>query len=154
MEIVGAKIDRDVHFDEFLKVLKREGTPRYLSFYEHFATNAFMEARLPAMKDARGTPRYWELYAEFYLSLGYDCIPLEMPLLYGKIKRKETSYRSEEGTCIESMEDFEKLAWPDEEAPIDFEPLGELTPLPLWVCSKKSGINLHWPGACIAFLVI
>jgi hypothetical protein len=31
MEIVGAKIDRDVHGDEFLKVLKREGTQLFPS---------------------------------------------------------------------------------------------------------------------------
>ena len=36
-DIVGARVDRDVHFDEFLKVLKRQGTPRYLPFYERFA---------------------------------------------------------------------------------------------------------------------
>jgi uroporphyrinogen decarboxylase len=122
-KVVGARIERDVHFDEFLKVLRRQGVPRYLPFYEHFATGKFMAARLPEMAAAKGTPRYWQLYAEFYLSLGYDCIPIEIGLSFGKIKRKnDSTYQSEEGTCIQSMDDFEKLAWPDEANPINLEP--------------------------------
>ncbi len=96
----GPRIERETHFDEFLKVLRRQGTPRYLSFYEHFASGGFMASRIPEMAEAKGR-RYWELYAEFYLGLGYDCIPLEIPLSFGKIERKGSKYQSESGVCIE-----------------------------------------------------
>jgi len=56
------------------------------------------------------------------LSLGYDCIPLEIPLSFGKIERRPSEHQSEKGVCIESMADFEALAWPNEEAPINLEP--------------------------------
>ena len=123
--INGPRIERETHFDEFLKILRREGTPAYLPFYEHFASPGFMASRIPEMAEAREQRNwelYYKLYAEFYLSLGYDCIPLEIGLQFGKIERKASDYQSEKGVCIESMNDFEALAWPAEEAPIDLDP--------------------------------
>jgi uroporphyrinogen decarboxylase len=117
----GKRIERETDFSEFLKVLRREGRPAYLPFYEHFADRAFMASRIPEMKSAKGA-RYWELYAEFYVGLGYDCVPLEIPLSFGRIERKPSMYQSEAGVCIESMADFEKLAWPDEDHPVNLEP--------------------------------
>lgn len=119
--INGLRIEREVHFDEFLKVLRRKGRPAYLPFYEHFASPGFMASRIPEMAEAKGA-RYWELYAEFYLGLGYDCIPLEIPLLFGKIERTPSEHHSEAGTCIKSMADFDSLPWPDEECPLNLEP--------------------------------
>ncbi|MBT7065326.1 MAG: hypothetical protein HN919_03410 [Verrucomicrobia bacterium] len=132
--INGPRIERDARFDEFLKVLRREGTPAYLPFYEHFASPGFMVSRVPEMAEAKeqgDRERYYKLYAEFYLSLGYDCIPLEIPLSFGKIERKASDHQSEKGACIESMDDFESLAWPDEESPINldaFEIVGSAIP--------------------------
>jgi uroporphyrinogen decarboxylase len=119
--INGPRIERETHFDEFLKILRREGKPAYLPFYEHFASGGFMASRIPEMAVAKGR-RYWELYAEFYLSLGYDCIPLEIGLQFGEIERRPSDHQSEKGVCIESMDDFEALAWPDEESPINLDP--------------------------------
>ena len=124
-QINGSRIERDARFDEFLKVLRREGSPAYLPFYEHFASPGFMASRVPEMAEVTARDdqeRYYKLYAEFYLSLGYDCIPLEIPLSFGKIERRPSEHQSEKGVCIESMADFEALAWPDEEAPINLEP--------------------------------
>ncbi len=119
--INGPRIGRETHFNEFLKVLRRQGTPAYLPFYEHFASPGFMASRIPEMAEAKGQ-RYWELYAQFYLSLGYDCIPLEIGLRFGKINRKASEHQSEKGVCIQSMDDFEALAWPDEDSPLDLSP--------------------------------
>ena len=124
------RIERDVHFDEFLKVLRREGQPAYLPFYEHFASPGFMRSRTPELAEAEGA-RYWELYAEFYVGLGYDCVPLEIPLSFGRIKREPSEYQSEAGVCIRSMDDVESLPWPDEDAPINlapFEIVGSVIP--------------------------
>jgi uroporphyrinogen decarboxylase len=119
--INGPRIERETNFTEFMKVLRREATPAYLPFYEHGASPGFMANRIPEMAEAVG-PRYWELYAEFYLSFGYDCIPLEIPLRFGEITRKPSDHHSEAGVCIESMDEFQALAWPDEESPLDLEP--------------------------------
>ena len=127
---VGPRIERETDFGELLKVLRREGAPRYLPFYEHFASGGFMASRIPEMAEAKGR-RHWELYAEFYLGMGYDCVPLEIPLRFGKIERKGSEFQSESGVCIESMEDFERLPWPDEDSPLDLEPfeiVGEVIP--------------------------
>lgn len=132
--INGPRIEREAGFDEFLKVLRREGTPAHLPFYEHFASGGFMASRIPEMAEAheqRNWELYYQLYAEFYLSLGYDCIPLEIPLRFGKIERRPSDHQSEKGVCIRSMADFEALAWPDEASPMDlapFEIVGSVIP--------------------------
>ena len=143
--INGPRIERETHFDQFLKVLRREGTPAYLPFYEHFANDGFMASRIPEMAEAReqgDRELYYKLYAEFYLSLGYDCIPLEIGLNFGKIERRPSEHHSEKGVCIESMDDFEALAWPDEDSPINlspFEIVGSVIPDHIKIVGGVSG---------------
>lgn len=121
MIATNTRIERDVHFDECLKVLRREGQPAYLPFYEHFASPGFMRERIPELAEAEGG-RFWELYAEFYLGLGYDCIPLEIPMCFGEIEREPSDRQSERGVCIRSMEDMERIPWPDEDMPLNLDP--------------------------------
>ena len=124
--IQGRRIRRTPDFAQFLKVLTRQGRPAHLPFYEHIASPGFISARLGTDMTAVGDKRaYWRLYADFWLSLGFDCIPLEIPFDFGKVERRGEGGgvpHSEAGACIFSMADFERFPWPDEARPIDFEP--------------------------------
>lgn len=117
---------RPADFQQFLKVLRREGRPDHLPFYEHIASAGFMSERLGTdITKARGK-KYWHLYADFWLGLGFDCIPLETSLAFGPIVRRpppdHLPWQSEAEASIFSMEDFNRTPWPDEDRPIDFEP--------------------------------
>ncbi|MEI6846183.1 MAG: uroporphyrinogen decarboxylase family protein, partial [Candidatus Firestonebacteria bacterium] len=127
-KIQGKIIKRKTDFSKFLKVLRREGEQNYLPFYEHIASSGFISRRLGLDIDkVTDKKQYWELYADFWLSLGFDCIPLEIPLNYKKpsvknaTKDKESA-ESEAGACIFNMDDFEKMNWPEENKPLDLEP--------------------------------
>ena len=120
------RVNRSPDFQQFLKVLRREGRPDHLPFYEHIASPDFISARLGTdIAKARGK-EYWRLYTDFWLGLGFDCIPLETSLAFGPIERRlppgHLPYQSEAEASIFSMEDFERTPWPDEDRPIDFEP--------------------------------
>lgn len=116
---------RDRDFSEFLKVLRREGTPRYLPFYEHVASSGFIARRTNTPFDSipPTDERYWKIYVDFWVGMGYDNVPLEIPLNcplpsgHGGI-----SEESEAKVVFRSIEDYEKYPWPDESAPIDFAP--------------------------------
>ena len=76
------RLKRQADFSQFLKVLRREGTPAYLPFYEHVASSGFIARRTETAFDAmqmsdRG---FWEIYVDFWLGMGYDCVPMEIPL--------------------------------------------------------------------------
>ena len=69
---------------------------------------------------------YWKIYIDFWLGMGYDCIPMEIALncplaaghgaLHGGLPDG-----SEARVVIATMEDFEKYTWPAENKPIDFQ---------------------------------
>ena len=126
-QTVGLQIERQPDFDQFLKILKRQGKPDHLPFYEHVANPAFISRRLGLDITAlRGKKEYWHRFTDFWLSLGFDCIPLEIPFSFGKIEKRRPAglpnYHSEADACIFSMADFERFPWPDVERPINFEP--------------------------------
>lgn len=114
---------REPDFSQFLKVLTRSGRPDHLPFYEHIASPGFIARRtgLPFDKMGPGDPRYWPTYVDFWLGMGYDCVPMEippsLPLPGGHGKLSEGS---EAMAVISSMDDFEKYPWPDVSNPIDF----------------------------------
>ena len=76
------RLTRDVDFGEFLKALRREGKPRYLPFYEHIASPGFIARRTETTFDQMGfdDAGYWETYVDFWLGMGYDCVPMEILL--------------------------------------------------------------------------
>lgn len=118
------RLKRDVDFGEgFLRVLTRGKRPRYLPFYEHIASPGFIARRTGTAFDrmARGGPGFWETYVDFWLGMGYDCVPLEIPLdcpLPGT--GAAATHGSEARVVIRSREDFERYPWPDESRPIAF----------------------------------
>jgi uroporphyrinogen decarboxylase len=116
---------REPDFQQFLKVLTRTGRPGHLPVYEHVASGEFIDAWTGRPWNAMpwDSPLRWRLFAEFWLSMGLDCVPLETPLrcpLPAKDIRRGAG--SEERVVIRTWEDFERYDWPDESSPIDFRP--------------------------------
>ena len=117
------KLTRQPDFDQFLKVLKRTGRPDHLPFYEHIASPGFIARRTGTDFDAMpaGGRDYWRIYVDFWLDMGYDCIPMEIPLRcplgqgHGGVTEG-----SEAHIVIRDRNDFDAYPWPNESDPIDF----------------------------------
>jgi len=117
------RLRRPADFSQFLKVLWRVGTPAYLPFYEHVASPGFIARRTDTAFDAMAVtdPGFWQIYIDFWRNMGYDCVPMEIPLNcplsqgHGGI-----SEMSEAHVVIRSREDFERYPWPEESSPLDF----------------------------------
>jgi len=119
-------IKRKPDYTQFLKILRRKEKPSHLPFYEHLASPGFI-ARQTGKPFDQMSPEddaYWKIYIEFWLSMGYDVIPMEIglncPLPTHDHKEGAVSAGSEEHVCITSFEDYEKYSWPDESNPIEF----------------------------------
>jgi uroporphyrinogen decarboxylase len=117
---------RNADFGEFLKVLRREGKPRYLPFYEHGYHPGFIARRMevPFDKMPYGSPEYFRTYVDFWLGIGYDCIPLEVG---PNIRLPEVEHaagvvtvESDARACIRTWEEFEKFKWPEPDRFINF----------------------------------
>lgn len=145
-----ARLKRDVDFEEFLKVLKRTGKPRYLPFYEHIASPGFIARRTETRFDemSMDDPDFWPIYVDFWLGMGYDCVPMEiapafsLPQGHGGL-----SEGSEALVVIRTREDFEKYPWPDESAPIDlkhFETVAGLLPDGIKIVGGVCGGPYEW----------
>ncbi len=66
-------------------------------------------------------PQFWPAYVDFWLGMGYDCVPMEINLNCPMPAQEHTlSVGSESRAVISSMEDFERYPWPDESNPINF----------------------------------
>ncbi len=120
---IDALADRDPDFEQFLKVLKRTGRPDHLPFYEHFASPEFIArcTDTPFDRMSADDDGFWKIYVNFWLDLGFDCVPMEIPLdcPLAPAAQKE-SHGSEARAVIRGMDDFERYPWPDETRPIDF----------------------------------
>ncbi len=118
------RLTREVNFENFLKVLRRQGQPTYLPFYEHVASPGFVADRTGTKFDemSMDDDGYWPTYVDFWLGMGYDCIPMEIPLNceLGRHWQGAASHESEARAVIHNREDFERYAWPDETSPIEF----------------------------------
>lgn len=109
-------------FEQFLKVLWRRGNPNHLPCYEHVASPRFIAGWLK--RPLRTGQDYWADYIEFWQSMGFDCVPMEIPLNcpLPSADAGGHSFGSESRVVIHNREDFERYPWPDESAPIDFAP--------------------------------
>ena len=114
---------REPDFEQFLKVLFRRGRPDHLPFYEHLATADFIARRTgtPFDRMSPDDPAYWRIYVDFWLGMGFDCVPMEVPLNC-PLRRTEggLSDGSEAKAVIHDMRDYETYPWPDESRPINF----------------------------------
>lgn len=110
-------------FSQFLNVLRRTGRPDHLPFYEHIASPGFIArrtgtdfSRIPA-----GSREYWQIYVDFWLGMGFDCVPMEIglrcPLGAG---HGAVTEGSEAHVVIANRKDFDSYPWPDESNPIEF----------------------------------
>ena len=117
------QLTRQPDFDQFLKVLRRSGRPNHLPFYEHIASPGFIARRTGTDFDRMpaGSREYWRIYVDFWLGMGYDCVPMEIglrcPLGAG---HGAVTEGSEAHVVISSRADFDSYPWPDESDPIDF----------------------------------
>jgi len=121
------RLNRQPDFEQFLKVLWRRGRPSHLPFYEHIASSGFIATRTETDYQAMpaGSDEMLRTYVDFWLGMGYDCIPMERglrcPLHTDKHGHDDAiSHGSESAVVIRNREDFERYPWPDESQPIDF----------------------------------
>lgn len=116
---------RQPDFTQFLKVLTRQGRPSHLPFYEHVASPEFLDERTgkPVSRMRPGDPEYWPTVVDFWLGMGYDCVPMEIPLncpLGQPSAGRSHTFESEAKVVIRNMTDFEKYPWPTAASPLDF----------------------------------
>lgn len=117
---------RQPDFEQFLRVLKRDKRPLHLPFYEHIASPLFITGMTgkPFDKMTPEDDAYWPMYVDFWMSMGYDEIPLEivpnLPLRQHENTAGKLSHGSESTVCIRTMEDFERYPWPEVSKPLEF----------------------------------
>jgi len=121
---VPKELKREPDFEQFLKVLRREGRPTHLPFYEHLASPGFIARRVGAAYERLSwdDPDSWRMYVDFWLGMAYDCVPMEIPFNcpMPDLESGAVSRGSEALAVFRSMEDFERYPWPDEAAPLEF----------------------------------
>ncbi len=117
------RIKRDIDFSQFVTAVTRSGRPSYLPFYEHVASPQFIARRTETHFDAMtiDDDGYWEIYVDFWFGMGYDCIPMEVPLDISLASDNGgLSHGSEAHAVITCREDFERFDWPDVNSPLNF----------------------------------
>jgi len=146
------QLKRTPDFEQFIKVLKREGKPDYLPFYEHLASSGFI-ARCTGTKFDEmsiNDADYWRIYVDFWLGMGFDCIPMEIPLncpLPNVAWQGAESHGSEASVVIKNRKDFDKYPWPPLSSPIDFrhfETVAKLIPEGVKIVGGVGGGPYEW----------
>ncbi|MBW7866567.1 MAG: uroporphyrinogen-III decarboxylase-like protein [Candidatus Hydrogenedentes bacterium] len=118
---------REPDFSQFLRAVTRTERPAHLPFYEHIASPGFIARRTGVPFDRMGPddPGYWETVVDFWLGMGYDCVPMEVspniPLPQAAHSEDNRTFGSESHRVIASWEDFERFPWP---APDNLMPFG------------------------------
>lgn len=154
-------LKRTPDFTQFLKVLRREGRPTYLPFYEHLATANFIARRTNTAFDRMDGdhPDRWRIYVDFWLGMGYDCIPMEIapnmalrqPAPHDNVK----SRGSESHAVIGSWADFESHTWPEESNPITFrhfETVAALLPDGVRIVGGVCGGPYEWVSSMMGVM--
>jgi len=134
------------NFDRLLKVLWSE-EPDRVPFYEHLVDveviQAMMNEPIPNLVELRASKvdqvkkRFVRILAKFYKGLGYDYVPIELPLSLPRTnirKGRDTATLSrgirtwvdENRGTIEKWEDFESYSWPDPEYAVDYSLLEKM----------------------------
>ena len=128
-------------FSRLLEVLMNE-EPDVIPFYEHAVDLEIIEALTgkPITKMPFGGDDFLKTLVEFYYKLGYDYVPLEIPLNLpltnvrtardtAILSREQRTWQDESRGTIENWEDFENYAWPSLEESIDLSSLEKLAKL-------------------------
>jgi len=128
---------RKPDYNRLVTVLRREGEPDKVPFYEHFVDKEVMEAildepmpNLSSEFSLELKERYVLFLIKFYSKLGYDYVPLEVPLNLPRnnllittdiayLSRGTRTWQNENEGVIETWEDFERYPWPDLENAAD-----------------------------------
>jgi len=120
-------ITRKPDYRRLLTVLRREGEPDRIPFYEHFVNKEVVEAilgeRLPPPTSRESEVKYLTALVKFYRKLGYDYAPFEIPLNLPRtnlltaedtapLSRGVRVWQDENKGVIETTEDFEAYPWP------------------------------------------
>jgi len=126
----------EIDYRRLLKVLWCE-EPDRVPLYEHFVDIEVIEAMLneklrtlDLSKDSSKL-KYVRGLIKFYRGLGYDYVPLELPLKLlvknvlvaedtAPLSRGLRSWRDELHGTIETREDFESYEWPEPEDAVDY----------------------------------
>jgi len=124
-----------------------------LPFYEHFVSERFVAERTGTAWDKMTLEdaEYWPIYVDFWLGMGYDCIPMEIglncPLECHEERGEALSVGSESAVTIRTIEDFETYPWPDASSPIEFchfERVAELLPDGAKIVGGVGGGPYEW----------
>jgi uroporphyrinogen decarboxylase len=129
---------RKPDFNRLLKVLLRE-EPDAIPFYEHFVDAEVVEVITgkPITGMLFGSMEYLKTLADFYYKLGYDYVPLELPLNLPRtnvlttrdtavLSRGRRTWQDENRGTIETRGDFENYPWPSLGEAVDLSPLEKL----------------------------
>ncbi|MDO8587098.1 MAG: uroporphyrinogen decarboxylase family protein [Armatimonadota bacterium] len=114
---------RQPDYEQFLKMLWRKGKPDHLPFYEHYVSPEFVAERTGTDFDRMGfdDPGYWNIYVDFWLGMGFDVVPMEIPLNCPLGEgHGAASEGSEARAMVRTWEDYEKYPWPAESHPLEF----------------------------------
>jgi len=124
-------------FERLLAVLWRE-EPDILPLYEHFVDAEVIEAmtgeplRSLNLSKKEGKLRYIRVLIKFYKGMGYDYVPLELPLNLPRnnvllaedtaaLSRGLRAWQDESRGVIESRDDYHEYPWPDPDSAVDYE---------------------------------
>ncbi len=158
-DIKRKRLVREVNFENFLKVVRREGTPAYLPFYEHIASGGFIADRTGTEFDKMRMQddEFWPTYVDFWLGMGYDCIPMEIGLKcrLQSVGGHGESHESEAFAVIKNRQDFEEFNWPDESDPIDFshfETVSKLLPDGIKIVGGVCGGPFEWVSKMLGIM--
>ncbi len=116
-------IEHTADYRQFLRALRRRERPEHLPFYEHLASAGFFAARtgLSRSELSNDNPEYPRRYVEFWIGMGYDVVPLEIPLNCPlPNERRGVSEGSEAHVVIRDWSDFDSYDWPSPENAVDF----------------------------------
>ena len=145
------RLEREPDFEQFLKVLLRTGKPTYLPFYEHIADAGFIARRTETRFDKMtpSEPGYWEIYVDFWLGMGFDCVPLEILPNFPTPQANEhtDSIGSDSRAAFKCRAEFEQFPWPDDSSPIDFAPfeiVSGLLPKGVKIIGGMAGGPYEW----------
>ncbi|MBS7634137.1 uroporphyrinogen-III decarboxylase-like protein [Candidatus Bathyarchaeota archaeon] len=141
-------------------ILRREGEPDKVPFYEHFVDKEVMETilgeEMPAINqnlNPKLKRKHVAALIKFYRKMGYDYVPLEIPLNLprtNRLRARDTAplsrgvreWQDENRGEIETMEEFEAYPWPDLDDAADltyFDMLERLLPEDMGIVGGVAG---------------